>query len=67
MAQSPEVQLASVWSWCSLIYLMIVSAKKLVVWEGKAFVNLAAGISCLWGGENAYSSAGEVVVRLAAA
>lgn len=34
-------------------------------------MSLATGISCLWGGENAYSSAflgnGEVVVRLAAA
>lgn len=49
---------------------MIASAKKFMVWKGKAFVSLAAGISCLWGGENAYSAfpgKREAVVRLAAA
>lgn len=50
---------------------MIASAEKLVVWKCEDFVSLAAGISCLWGGENTYYSAflgnGEVVVRLAAA
>lgn len=47
---------------------MIASAKKFVVWKGKAFVSLAAGISFLWGGENACSAfpgKREAVVRLA--
>lgn len=49
---------------------MIASAKKFMVWRGKAFVSLAAGISCLWDGEDAYSAfpgKREAVVRLAAA